>query len=164
MVNASDHPSNQYQTPLKTHWTLIIDLQWNQQKSTTTYKIVNSFHKLSYFFLIWNHVDKQTQLDSEALETARTPSKFDCNQSAPDVDCMAPGGKNIHQIINIHQLLAVFFFWPCHYTVDGSEILHQLTGSLSHYLQGFIYARWLARFLPSTLLRSYCDLTVISCS
>ena len=58
------------------------------------------------------------------------------------------------------------FFWRCHYchTVDGSEILHQLTGSLSHYLQGFIYARWLARFLPSTLLRSYCDLIVISCS
>ena len=27
------------------------------------------------------------------------------------------------------------------------EILHQLIGSLSHYLQGFIHTRWLAGFL-----------------
>ena len=27
------------------------------------------------------------------------------------------------------------------------KILHQLIGSLSHYLQGFIHTRWLARFL-----------------
>ena len=31
------------------------------------------------------------------------------------------------------------------------EILHQLIGSLSHYLQGFIHPRWLAGFLPSTV-------------
>ena len=30
-------------------------------------------------------------------------------------------------------------------TVDGSEILHQLTISLSHYVQGFIHPRWLFR-------------------
>ena len=29
------------------------------------------------------------------------------------------------------------------------EILHQLIGSLSHYLQGLIHLRWLAGFLPS---------------
>ena len=33
-----------------------------------------------------------------------------------------------------------------------AEILHQLIGSLSHYLQGFIHPRWLAGFLPSTVL------------
>jgi len=27
-------------------------------------------------------------------------------------------------------------------TVDGSEILHQLIGGLSHSLQGFIHPRW----------------------
>ncbi len=32
-----------------------------------------------------------------------------------------------------------------------AEILHQLIGSLSHYLQGFIHPRWLARFQPSTV-------------
>ena len=33
------------------------------------------------------------------------------------------------------------------------EILHQLIGSKSYYLQGFtLYARWLAWFLPSTVL------------
>ena len=32
-----------------------------------------------------------------------------------------------------------------------AEILHQLIGSLSHYLQGFIHPRWLAGFLPSTV-------------
>ena len=31
------------------------------------------------------------------------------------------------------------------------EILHQLIGSLSHYLQGLIHLRWLAGFLPSTV-------------
>ena len=31
------------------------------------------------------------------------------------------------------------------------EILHQLTGSLSDYLQGLIHPRWLAVFLPSTV-------------
>ena len=31
------------------------------------------------------------------------------------------------------------------------EILHQLIGSLSHYLWGFIHPRWLAGFLPSTV-------------
>ena len=31
------------------------------------------------------------------------------------------------------------------------EILHQLIGSLSHYLHGFIHPRWLAGFLPSTV-------------
>ena len=31
------------------------------------------------------------------------------------------------------------------------EILHQLIGSLSHYLQGFIHPRW-SGFLPSTVL------------
>ena len=31
------------------------------------------------------------------------------------------------------------------------EILHQLIGSLSHYLQGFIHPRWFAGFLPSTV-------------
>ena len=30
------------------------------------------------------------------------------------------------------------------------EILHQLVGSFSHYLQGFIDPRWLAGFQPST--------------
>ena len=30
------------------------------------------------------------------------------------------------------------------------ESLHQLIGSLSHYLQGFIHPRWLAGFQPST--------------
>ena len=36
-------------------------------------------------------------------------------------------------------------------TVDGSEIRRSPVevGSLSHYLQGFIHPRWLARFLPS---------------
>ena len=33
------------------------------------------------------------------------------------------------------------------------EILHQLIGSLSHYLQGFIHSRWLAGFLPSTVFQ-----------
>ena len=33
-----------------------------------------------------------------------------------------------------------------------AEILHQLIGSLSHYLQGFIHPRWLAGFLPSTVV------------
>jgi len=37
-------------------------------------------------------------------------------------------------------------------TVDGRNPANQLIGSLSHYLQGFIYARWLARFLPSTVV------------
>ena len=32
-------------------------------------------------------------------------------------------------------------------TVDGSEILHQLIWRIYHYLQGFIYLRWLAGFL-----------------
>jgi len=32
-----------------------------------------------------------------------------------------------------------------------AEMLHQLIGSLSHYLQGFIHPRWLAGFLPSTV-------------
>ena len=32
------------------------------------------------------------------------------------------------------------------------KILHQLIGSLSHYLQGFIHPRWLAGFLPSTVV------------
>ena len=31
------------------------------------------------------------------------------------------------------------------------DILHQLIGSLSDYLQGFIHPRWLAGFLPSTV-------------
>ena len=31
------------------------------------------------------------------------------------------------------------------------EILHQLIGSLSNYLQGFVHLRWLAGFLPSTV-------------
>ena len=31
------------------------------------------------------------------------------------------------------------------HTVDGSEILHDLIGSSSHYLQGFIHPRWLFR-------------------
>ena len=38
-------------------------------------------------------------------------------------------------------------------TVDGmlmEEILHQLIGSVSHYLQGFVHPRWLAGFIPST--------------
>ena len=31
------------------------------------------------------------------------------------------------------------------------KVFHQqLIGSLSHYLQGFIYPKWLAGFLPST--------------
>ncbi len=32
------------------------------------------------------------------------------------------------------------------------EILHQLIGTLSHHLQGFIHPRWLAGFLPSTVV------------
>ena len=32
------------------------------------------------------------------------------------------------------------------------NILHQLRGSLSHYLQGFIHPRWLAGYLPSTVV------------
>ena len=32
------------------------------------------------------------------------------------------------------------------------EILHLLIGNLSHYLHGFIHPRWLAGFLPSTVL------------
>ena len=36
-----------------------------------------------------------------------------------------------------------------------AEILHQLIGSLSHYLQGFIHPRWLAGFLPSTVFLSW---------
>ena len=32
------------------------------------------------------------------------------------------------------------------------EILHHLIGSSSHYLQGFLRPRWLAGFLPSTVL------------
>ena len=41
------------------------------------------------------------------------------------------------------------------------DILHQLTGRLSHYLQGFIYARWCRiSSINSTaiILRSYRDL------
>ena len=33
-----------------------------------------------------------------------------------------------------------------------AEILHQLIGSLSHYLHGFLHPRWLAGFLPSTVV------------
>ena len=33
-------------------------------------------------------------------------------------------------------------------TVDG-QILHQLVGSLSHYLQGFIHPRWLFGILST---------------
>ena len=40
-----------------------------------------------------------------------------------------------------------------------AEILHQLIGSLSHYLQGFIHPRWLAGFLPSTVLPTYGSIT-----
>ena len=36
-------------------------------------------------------------------------------------------------------------------TVDGSEILHQLIGSSSHYSQGFIHPRWLFG-ISSTIL------------
>ena len=32
-----------------------------------------------------------------------------------------------------------------------AEILHQVIGCVSHYLQGFIHPRWLAGFLPSTV-------------
>ena len=39
-------------------------------------------------------------------------------------------------------------------TVDGSEILHPSIGSSSHYLQGFIHARWLFGISePSTVLQ-----------
>ena len=34
------------------------------------------------------------------------------------------------------------------------EILHQLIGSLSRYLHGFLHLRWLAGFLPSTVCRT----------
>ena len=33
-----------------------------------------------------------------------------------------------------------------------AEILHQLIGSLSHYLPDFIHPRWLAGFQPSTVV------------
>ncbi len=36
-----------------------------------------------------------------------------------------------------------------------AEILHQLIGSLSHYLQGFIHPRWLAGFQPSTVVGKF---------
>ena len=43
-------------------------------------------------------------------------------------------------------------------SVDGSEIRREKpveVGSLSHYLQGFIHARWLAGFLPTVLFRGF---------
>ena len=41
--------------------------------------------------------------------------------------------------------------WNCWFAMLllTAEILHQLIGSLSHYLQGFIHPRWLTGFLPS---------------
>ena len=38
------------------------------------------------------------------------------------------------------------------------EILHQLIGTLSHYLQGFLHPRWLGMgFLPSTVPDDWTD-------
>ena len=37
------------------------------------------------------------------------------------------------------------------------QILHQLIGSLFHYLQGFIHPRWLAGFLPLTVPSERCS-------
>ena len=37
-------------------------------------------------------------------------------------------------------------------TVDGSEILHQLIGSLSHFLQGFLHPGGCLGLLPSTVV------------
>ena len=40
-------------------------------------------------------------------------------------------------------------------TVAGRNPVPVQVGSLSHYLQGFIYHRWLAGFLPSTVLSQF---------
>ncbi len=40
--------------------------------------------------------------------------------------------------------------WWKHVLLLMEESLHQLIGSLSHYLQGFIHPRWLAGYQPST--------------
>ena len=37
-------------------------------------------------------------------------------------------------------------------TVDGRDPANHLVDSLSHYLQGFRHTRWLAGFLPSTVV------------
>ena len=42
------------------------------------------------------------------------------------------------------------FAW--HHNVDGSEILHQLIGSLSHYLHGFIHPRWCRSFSINSII------------
>ena len=42
------------------------------------------------------------------------------------------------------------------HTIDGSEILQQLIGTLSHYSQSFIHPRWFSRRIsePSTVSQS----------
>ena len=50
-------------------------------------------------------------------------------------------------------------------TVDGSEILRCSpveVGSLSHYLQGFVYARWCRISEPSTVLTNQCGGRVVT--
>ena len=66
--------------------------------------------------------------------------------------CKKMNAKN-QGILRIHTFKRLRFkkcsmdFWT---TVDGSEILHQLICSLSHYLQGFTHPRW-CRIFPSTV-------------
>ena len=52
----------------------------------------------------------------------------------------------IHDIININKYKIILLM---------EEILQQLIGNSSHYLQGLKNPRWLAGFLPSTVLYSF---------
>ena len=56
-------------------------------------------------------------------------------------------------------------FWCLSYVylLLMAEILHQLMGNLSHYLQGFIHPRWLAGFLPSTVWPWYSHVWICFC-
>ena len=63
-----------------------------------------------------------------------------------------PGGPsrplNSHSLLEVRPLLMVFDFQGSYFyctrkeTLLMAEILHQLIGSLSHYLHGFIHRRW----------------------
>ena len=49
-------------------------------------------------------------------------------------------------------------------TGDGRNPTNQLSLVLSHYLQGFLHPRWLARFLPSTVFLRVSPLNSLTCA
>ena len=63
----------------------------------------------------------------------------------------------LYRSINMYCILLMFGLTICSLILLVEEILHQLVGSLSHYLQGFIYGRWLFRISePSTVIQAVC--------